>query len=353
MFKSRTVNVGIAVVGALVTLVLTLQGHSLSAQQQQYTVRFSGAAISTAPDDAVWNDVPALDLPLIPQAGITPSLLTASVSSVAVQAIHDGQRVAFRMVWDDETRDVEAGRPDVFRDSAAIQFPVEDVIPSICMGAAGQVSNIWHWKADWQEDLDAGFQDIDVLYPNFFKDYYPYADGVPPFSYPQDFSNPDALAYSPGRAAGNAMSQATRMTPVENLVAVGFGTLTTHEHAEIEGQGIWNDGQWSVVFVRELDAAASDLAHFAPGGEVTTAFAVWNGSNDEVGGRKQLSSFVTFGLEAPAQQPSDPVVAPETDGKRGNELVITLVLIGVWVAVVTIAAVVLGRDTSPTGRRGA
>jgi hypothetical protein len=351
MFRSRLVNTGIAIVAASVMLVLTLQGHSLSAQQPQYTIRHSIDPVTADPVAAVWNDLPSLDVPLIPQGGVSPALFTASVSSVSVQAIHDGEQVAFRMVWDDETRDVEAGRPDVFRDSAAIQFPVGDVVPSICMGAAGQLSNIWHWKSDWQEDLDTGFQDLTRLYPNFFKDYYPYAEGTPPFDFPTDFNNPSALSYSPGRAVGNSMSQALRATPVENLVAIGFGTLTTHEHAEIDGQGVWEDGRWSVVFIRDLAAPTEDLTAFTPGGEVTTAFAVWNGSNEEVGARKQLSGFVTFGLESPAEPVAAPAIVVPAE-KRGNTLTLIIVLVGAWIAVVAAAAIVLGRDTSPSGRGG-
>jgi hypothetical protein len=350
MLSSGAIKAGLAVGSALVMLILTLQGHSLSAQQPQYSVRYSTTAVPASPTDAAWNAVPSLDVPLIPQSGVAPALTSASVASVSVQALHDGERIAFRMVWDDATHDVEAGRPDTFRDSAAIQFPVGAAAPSICMGAAGQLSNIWHWKADWQEDIDHGFQDLTRLYPNFFKDYYPYAAGSPPFQFPQDFTSPEARAYSPAWAAGNPMTQPLRSTPVENLIAIGFGTLATHEQAEIDGRGVWQDSRWSVVFTRELRATASDLAGFDVGGEVATAFAVWNGSNEEVGARKQLSSFVTFGLEQPTTSPAQPVDLPAAP--RDNTLILTLVLLGAFVVIVTVAAIVLGRDAAPDTHDG-
>lgn len=350
MSNSRSIRTGIAVAAACVMLVITYQGFSLSAQQPQYSVGFSTEPVPVAPDDPAWNSVPRLDVPLIPQAGIVPALLSVSVSSVSVQAVHDGERIAFRMVWDDSTRDVEAGRPDAYRDSAAIQFPVGAAAPSICMGAAGQLSNIWHWKADWQEDLDVGFQDVTDLYPNFFKDYYPYADGVGPFQFPADFDNPGARAYSPGWVAGNPMSQPMRTTPVENLIAVGFGTLTTHQQSEIDGRGVWTDGTWSVVFTRELSAAENSLVAFQTGDDVTTAFAVWNGSNEEVGARKQLSGFVTLGIDAPPDTPIVPIEPPAS--RSASTLTVTLALIGAFVVIVSAAAIYLGRNPSTEGEAG-
>jgi hypothetical protein len=141
--------------------------------------------------------------------------------------------------------------------------------------------------------------------------------------------------------AGNALSQPQRTWPIENLIALGFGTLTTHEQAAIEGQGVWEDGVWSVVFTRELTAAAADLASFEAGSEVTVAFAIWNGSNEEVGARKQLSSFVTLGLEEPATEPGEPIVDRPAD--RDNTLAIVVILVGAFVIAVTLAAIVVGR----------
>lgn len=350
MRTAGSTRIRVVAIAALIALVLTVRGHTLSAQQPQYVVGYSANPVPTDPLSTAWDSVPAIEVPLIPQAGVTPALLTPSIASVTVQAIHDDAHIAFRMVWADPTRDVEAGRPDVFRDAAAIQFPVAAGVPSICMGAAGQISNIWHWKADWQEDIDTGFQDITRLYPHFFKDYYPFVEGEPPYSFPDDFSQPDARAYSPGWAVGNALSQPMREWPIENLIASGFGTLTTHEQAAIEGRGVWENGTWSVVFIRELTPAAADLATFQEAGELATAFAVWNGSNEEVGARKQLSSFVTFGIEAPPVTPDEPV--GEAPASRDTTLIVVLALLGAFVVAITLATIVLGRNAPPTPRDG-
>jgi hypothetical protein len=171
------------------------------------------------------------------------------------------------------------------------------------MGAAGQLSNIWHWKAASQEDVDHGFRDVTDLYPDFFKDQYPYATGEPPYDFPTDFMSDDARLYSPAWSAENPVANPTRTTSVDNLIAEGFGTLTGHPVVAIHGVGRWDDGRWRVIFSRDMDTGLGDAVSFTDRNEIAVAFAVWNGSNGEIGGRKQHSTYMTFSL-APEQSSS-------------------------------------------------
>ncbi|MCX6023488.1 MAG: ethylbenzene dehydrogenase-related protein, partial [Chloroflexi bacterium] len=247
--------------------------------------------------------------PMIPQMGFMPALRQASVSKVTVRALHDGKRLAVLLEWQDATRDAVTYMPDRFRDAAAIMTPVGAApAPNICMGAAGQTTNLWHWKADWQEDIDKGFQDVVDAYPNFYKDTYPFvtaANGKPPFRVPQDFASPEAQSYMPGLAAGNPLSQPVKQSPVEELVSAGFGTATHKTTQGVAGKGVWTNGTWRVVFARTLATDDPEAANLATQKEVPLAFAVWNGSNQEVGARKQLSSFLTLALDpVPPGQPA-------------------------------------------------
>jgi hypothetical protein len=294
----RPYTVGAIMAVVALALLLNLTGRPLAAQQAQYEViRRDQTLPLLDPGAAEWNDVPALEVVLVQQGGVPPALREVSVPSMTVQAVHDGATIVFRVEWADDTRDVQV-RPDAFADTAAIQFPVGDALPSICMGAPGQLSNIWHWKADLQEDLDQGFQDVTVLYPGLFKDYYPFVTGEPPYDFPEDFTSEEARAYSPSWAAGNPMVRPDRTTPVDNLVALGFGTLTGNPAVEIQGAGRWQDGRWRVVFSRAMAADQAETVSFADRDQIPVAFAVWNGSNEEVGARKQHSTYLTFSLAA-------------------------------------------------------
>lgn len=279
-----------------------LDGRAL-AVQQPLLVSVRVEEVPEAPDDTAWQQATPVDVPLAVQAVTLPRLDEISVPTVTVRSLNDGQRLAFLLEWADETRDVRAVRPDEFRDAAAILFPVAQGLPSVCMGSAGQLVNLWHWKADWQEDLAAGYQELPQAYPNFYQDVYPFAAGQPPYEFPGDFSSAEAQQYLLGLAAGNPLSQVERPSPVEELLAEGFGTAAHRQSQTVAGAGQWADGRWRVVFVRSMAAdevVAADLTR----PQLSLAFAVWNGARQEVGARKQLSTYIGVEVEGQAAPPA-------------------------------------------------
>lgn len=300
------------VIGLLVAaaLVLALNGVAL-AQQAPILVSAYVPTLPTDPSDPAWSQARPATIPLTSQMTTVPRLAAPSISTVTVRSLNDGERIAFRLDWADPTRDARALLQHEFRDAAAVMVASAQGVPNICMGSPGQVTNLWHWKADWQEDLDKGFQDVVDAYPNFYKDYYPFVTGTPPFRAPADFQSQDARRYMTGLAAGNPLSQPERASPVEELLAVGFGTATHRAQQTVQGRGVWTDGQWSVAFSRALKADAPEAANLFGQGDVPVAFAVWNGSNAEVGARKQLSGLVTARIvKSPAELPPAPAIPP-------------------------------------------
>ena len=274
---------------------LAVQGTVLAQQGPQLTSVLR-SKLPSSPSDEAWKDVPRAEVPLTPQMAIKPALLAATVSSVAVRSVNDGAKVAFLLEWTDSTRDVSASRQDMFRDAAAIQFPVGTDIPAICMGVRGQMVNIWHWKADWQEDIEKGYRDVVDTYPNFYKDTYPGVNSLkdtPPFRFPADFDNPEARPFVIGWQAGNPMSEPFRTSPVEDLNAVGYSTITHTARQHVDGEGTWDQGVWRVMFVRALQVEDGEAASIASGKAMPLAFAIWNGANQEAGARKQTSTYLT------------------------------------------------------------
>ena len=291
----------------LLGAALAARGTILAQAQPTLTSAYSAGPVPLDPLAPAWNSATALAVPLTAQSGVVPALAQPSVNQVNVKSLNDGQRVAFLLTWDDKTQDDHATRPDQFRDAAAIQIPVTSTVPVICMGAAGQLSNLWHWKADWQTDIDQGFQDVVQAYPNFWNDYYPFVVGKPPYHVPTDFASMDARAYMVGWAAGNPLSDPDRVTPVEDLNALGFGTLTHQKHQDVLGRGVYKNGTWNVVFLRPLASADDGDAQLVPGNAGSIAFAVWNGSNQETGSRKQVSSWVTLQIQGGGTAAAMPV----------------------------------------------
>jgi PKD repeat protein len=165
------------------------------------------------------------------------------------------------------------------------------------MGTINEMINILHWKADWQADLDEGFQDLEEAFPNFWVDLYPYAIGGPPYSVPEAFQDV-AEVYLPGWFVGNPFSEPLKVTCVEDLIAYGFGSTTTQESQDAIGRGIWMNSTWKVVISRQLDTGDPNDVTLTPDVETPLAFAVWDGSSNDVGARKSVSSWVTLEVGA-------------------------------------------------------
>jgi hypothetical protein len=134
-----------------------------------------------------------------------------------------------------------------------------------------------------------------------------------------DFAAPEARKYLIGAVAGNPLSAFARTSPIEELISTGFGTATHRDGQSVDGKGGWADGRWQVVFVRDLASVGPDAPVLAGKAQIPTAFAVWNGTNQEVGARKQLSTFVTVSiLKAPVPGPALPTgTAPARDVSAG------------------------------------
>ena len=246
------------------------------------------------PDDHRWLRSPQLDVELGPQDMALPLHLEPAVSSVRVRALHDRERIAFLLEWDDADTDDLAIKVDEFRDACAVLLapgpPAAELRP---MGTATRPVTLLHWKADWQRDVDRGRQGLDAAYPNRSVDVYPPLYQTPPGEVgPDSYEDANAGQWLPGMYVDNPISIAGRSTPVEKLVAFGFGTSTHTAHQTATGHGSRGDRGWRVIIARPLAAADDGEVDLSAGTVATAAFAVWSGGDGEVGSRKAPSTRV-------------------------------------------------------------
>ncbi len=240
-----------------------------------------------------WQKAPTQDVIILPQQMAMPALATASVDKLTVQALSDGKNIAWRVTWADATADFNVDTQR-FSDAVALEFPLgENAAPM--MGHKGAKVQILYWKGLWQKDQDVGFQDVQDLYPNYWSDLYWFADGEHPYRIPEDFQNPAAQQWFIAKQAGNPMSMFSRSQPAEELVAEGWGTLTHQDNSVTLSKGVWQNGQWQVVFARPLTTDDPNDHQFKDKGQV--AFALWLGDKGNVGGKKHWSSWVEYQLQ--------------------------------------------------------
>jgi hypothetical protein len=236
--------------------------------------------------DDVWKTVRAYRQPLQRQFLEVPKPVEIGVKEVFVQSINDGEYIAFRLVWKDATKN-DSIKIMNFSDGAAIQFPVrKEVFPEFFMGEKEKPVHILYWRAWRSKDKKDGFQTTKTAYPNMASDIYNFDYSIEGRGTEKTQAEKDI--FIPGRAAKNPLSF-PRKEVIAELSSVGSGTLASKKVENTSGEAKWENGEWTVVFRRPLTVNDSGSVQFRAGEKMPIAFAIWEGSRMEVGGRKAVS----------------------------------------------------------------
>lgn len=244
--------------------------------------------LPSTPEDQLWERTPVHPAKLLLQDIVEPRQMEASTAVVRVQAITDGKSIVFRLSWQDGTLDNMPG-PGRFGDAAAVQLPAATAadVPAPQMGEEGKPVEITYWSAIFQALVDGRKDDIKAIYPRASVDHYPFeAASLKPGSPAQQEME---RRYAPARALGNPMT-GPRKLPVQDLVAEGPGTLRPAEKTISGGSGKYTENGWTVLLSRPLPNGAQ------LGGRTQVAFAVWEGSHQEVGAKKMRTAWVPLAI---------------------------------------------------------
>ncbi|HEY5911465.1 MAG TPA: ethylbenzene dehydrogenase-related protein [Verrucomicrobiae bacterium] len=231
--------------------------------------------LPVSPEDPAWDSLDPARIvlnPLWPEKDL--------IYAVAVRAVHDRRRIAIHCTWKDPTPDGAPVRVQDFQDAVAVQFSLNGTTPFLGMGDTNNRVNIWQWKAGWEQEVEGRRQDMAQQYPAMHVDTY------------------FATSYRTAAEAGNSVAIVHR-SAVEDANANGFGTFEAQPPSgqNVSGKGIWRDGSWSVVFVRDLKSKDADDVKLVPGKPLPVAFAVWDGQNRDRNGRKVVSNWHKLMLE--------------------------------------------------------
>jgi len=225
--------------------------------------------VPNAPEDAAWSKVSPMTIPLSGQIITRPVWPEPTARALVVRSVHNGTDIAFLLEWQDNTKN-DRLTPGTFRDGIAIGLPLGDAPAFFCMGQLDHYINIWHWKADWQTDIDRR-----------------------------------AARTSEKKEGGVRTFEVIprRISSVEDLIGGGFSTLTTKEkQGRVQGKALWKDGVWRVVMRRPLASEEPENeAKLIPGRVQTVSFAVWNGENKERNGQKSVAPWFQLAIDPSAK----------------------------------------------------
>jgi len=232
------------------------------------------ARVPLDPDDPAWNAADEVDVVLAPLWWSDEAVLGASLS-----AVHDGETLALRLRWPDETGDVRLFSEGTTTDAAALQLSGEPRVALFGMGAPGHPTNLWHWQALRVEDASAALELLDLA-PHAARPTQP------------GEVRPDVPLYRRLLGRLEPSSDAARIT-VEGVSSVGSAPRFP---GEVAAHARWHAGEWSVVFSRAL-APGTDQVPLRPGSTVQIACAVWNGAAGDDGAKKSISIWQELVLE--------------------------------------------------------
>ncbi|HLE77615.1 MAG TPA: ethylbenzene dehydrogenase-related protein [bacterium] len=276
----RRIAAALVVSLAMVVLgVVTMPGQ---AQQPPIDVPFTSAKVPLDVERAaaVFGRAPARAIPLIPQTIVRP-YGGGTVKEVRLRALHDGKMIYLELSWADPTASTTDRRQRAFPDAVALQFPVRaGTLPNPFMGDLQRPVNIWQWKASWQEELTRA-ADLRRSYPAMAVDYY--------YDVHLAKTEADRQGFNAGAAAGNLRSMTKRTTAAEDLVAWGFGTITTQPRQDVVAVGRWKAGRWTVIMTRPLLTPDEADVQFRLGELTHVNFALWDGGNRDRNGQKNVT----------------------------------------------------------------
>jgi len=266
-----------------------------SAQLPSISVKKMTGELPTDPLAPVWQEASALDVTVLPQQMAQPRLEKASVTKLSVQGLTNGKLIAWRVSWADDSpgQNVDVKR---FSDAVAIEFPLTPSASPFMGQKGGGKVQIIYWKGLWQKDMDEGFQDVQDIHPNVWSDLYWFAEGKPPYRVPEDFKDARSHQWFIAKQAGNPSAVFERSQPVQELVAEGWGSLTPQPELATTAIGVWREGRWTVVFSRPLTTDDVNDYQFKSGEKGRVAFAVWDGGENNRGGRKHWSNWTAYQL---------------------------------------------------------
>lgn len=254
----------------IVNYVYTLSpGERPHVFDEMRAVRIDGT-LPANPEDPAWEKVPAYFYPVGGQILEAPKAHFTTVDSLWVQAVHNGEEIAFRFRWDDPTFD-----PILKKTAEVNESPPPPLPPHLRMDPSAM-----------PPPPEPEPQKI----PDAFAIQFPVAPDAPALPY---FLNGDAERPVTLWKWQSHPNQVTQWT------GRGLKRISPRKGSSqnVSGDVVFRYGRYKLVMKRKLNTGDAQDTPFRPGGEVPIAFNIWDGNEGETGTQKAISSWYRLVLE--------------------------------------------------------
>ena len=234
--------------------------------------------IDLAKGAASFASAPAARFPIVGQIMEPGRSFHPPATSVTVQAIYDGESMAFLVRW----HDMSAEKSGTNGTSLPVPIEEEDAAPAPAAGQApapGQPADPFAEPvaaaAPVSEFSDAVAIQIPSQVPTSArKPYFIFGDG----------QNPVDLWFF----------DLARPAPLQ-FTGKGSAAVAPNDTGDLTGAASYDQGEWSVIFKRPLRAASG--APFTAREFLPIAFSVWDGLSRERGNRRGLTAWFSLYVE--------------------------------------------------------
>jgi mono/diheme cytochrome c family protein len=232
---------------------------------------------------AIFESVPVSRFPIVGQIMEPGREFHPPTTSVMVQAVYDAESIAVLVRWHDMRADTTG------TNGLTLAVPPEEEVqqaPSAGGAETGAAADPFadttaEATAPPSEFSDAVAVQIPTTTPTGArKPYFIFGDGT----------NPVDLWYF----------DLARSEP-QQFTGKGSADITPNDTGDVTGVATYDQGEWSVMFVRPLRPTAG--ARFNAGEFLPIAFSVWDGFSRERGNRRGLTAWYSIYLE-PEEIPS-------------------------------------------------
>lgn len=245
-------------------------------------------------DDEVWAEVEPSYVPLVGQVIVEPRWFAPRVDGVWVQALHDGERLALRLVWHDPSKSPDPGWAEWWQRVIPIMAPHSGEAGAGADGAA---------DAAGQASPDTTATPADTTAPGGAPNGSAGPDMLVvqwPTTIPEGMQRPYFLMGDEDEPVylWHWRSEGTSGEELARGLAAWEPLAGADDALEVEA--VFEAGEWRVLFRRPLQGGdVENRLTFERGRAIPMALFAWDGDNGESGTRGAVSTWYFLYLDRP------------------------------------------------------